>query len=356
MTGMVRVVGSVGSGGGPVRAVMRSTRWLLLAAGMTACGDSVPRRVVIPAGVTFRVAADSLARRGVVRFPRAFRAYASWTKRDRTIRAGTYEFRSEQGWGELLDALAGGRGLVHTFTIPEGYAIRTIAPVIAKALEVPLDSVEVAVRDSALRRRLDVPTPTIEGYLFPDTYTFPPGATARDAVLAMVDRFDDIWKPAWDSAARAMAFTRHDVMSLAAIIEKEARIAEERPVISAVYHNRLRIGMRLQADPTVQYALGRHVERVLYKDLEIDSKYNTYRYAGLPPGPIASPGAASIEAAVFPASVPYLYFVAHPDGHHEFRTTFREHTEAIRQVRSGRRALEKASKSPDKSPTKPRSR
>jgi UPF0755 protein len=304
---------------------------------VAACGDGVPRRVVIPAGATFREAADSLARRGVVRFPRAFRAYASWTKRDRAIRAGTYELRSEQGWGELLDALAAGRGVVHTFTIPEGYSLASIATVISRSLDVPVDSVEAAARDTALLRRLDVPTPTLEGYLFPDTYTFPSGATARDAVRAMVERFEDIWKPSWDSAARAMAMSRNDLMALAAIIEKEARVPEERPVISAVYHNRLRIGMRLQADPTVQYALGRHVERVLYKDLEIDSKYNTYRYAGLPPGPIASPGAASIDAAANPASVPYLYFVAHPDGHHEFRTTFREHTEAIRQVRSGRR-------------------
>lgn len=329
---------SLWSGGGP-RAVRRAGARLALASGLllfSACGDSTPRRVVIPAGATFRVAADSLARRGVIHFPRAFRAYASLLKRDRSIRAGTYEFRSAQGWNEILDMLAAGRGLVHTFTIPEGYSLSAIAPIIAKSLEVPIESVEVAVRDTGLRHRLDIPTPTLEGYLFPDTYTFAPGASAREAVETMVERFEAIWQPSWDSVARAMAFTRNDVMALAAIIEKEARLPEERPVISAVYHNRLKIGMRLQADPTVQYALGRHVERVLFKDLEIDSRYNTYRYAGLPPGPIASPGAASIEAALFPANVPYLYFVAHPDGHHEFRRTFKEHTEAIRQVRSGR--------------------
>ena len=127
--------------------------------------------------------------------------------------------------------------------------------------------------------------------------------------------------------------SRHDIMTLASIVEKEARLAEERPVISAVYHNRLRIGMALQADPTVQYALGRHVDRVLYRDLEVDSRYNTYKHVGLPPGPIASPGAASIEAALYPAKVPYLFFVAHPDGHHEFRQTFSEHTEARAQIR-----------------------
>lgn len=310
---------------------------------LAACGDGVPRRVVIPAGATFRAAADSLAARGVIHFPRGFRAFASLTGRDRSIKAGTYEFRSEQGWGEILDALAGGRGLVHTFTVPEGFALSSIIPLIARSLEVPVESVEVATRDTALRHRLDIPTPTLEGYLFPDTYTFPPGTTAREAVTAMVERFESVWKPEWEAAARARAMTRHDIMALAAIVEKEARLAEERPVIAAVYHNRLRIGMRLQADPTVQYALGRHVERVLYRDLEVDSRYNTYRYAGLPPGPIASPGAASIEAAVYPADVPYLYFVAHPDGHHEFRRTFDEHTEAIRMVRSQRASASAAS-------------
>jgi len=121
---------------------------------------------------------------------------------------------------------------------------------------------------------------------------------------------------------------------MASIVEKEARVAEERPVIAAVYYNRLRRGMRLQADPTVQFARGRHAERVLYKDLEIESPYNTYIHKGLPPGPIASPGVASLAAAAHPANVPYLYFVASRDGHHEFRMTLEEHTNAIRQVRA----------------------
>ena len=296
-------------------------------------GDDTPRRVVIPPGVPFRAAADSLASRGVVRFPRLFTWYASFTGRDRAIKAGTYQFSSRQSWGELLDDLGAGRSLVHSMTIPEGWGLSRIVPQLASVLEVPPESVAAAVADTALRRRLDVPTPTIEGYLFPDTYAFPPGTTARQAVRMMVDRFEQVWKPEWTARGRAMAMTRHDLLTLAAIIEAEARVPEERPVISAVYHNRLKIGMRLQADPTVQYALGKHVERVYFKDLEVDSRYNTYRYGGLPPGPIASPGAPSMEAAANPANVPYLYFVAHPDGHHEFRRTFQEHTAAVREVR-----------------------
>jgi len=127
--------------------------------------------------------------------------------------------------------------------------------------------------------------------------------------------------------------SRNDVMALAAIVEKEARLPEERPVIAAVYLNRIKAGMRLQADPTVQYAIGHHVSRVLYKDLEIDSPYNTYRNKGLPPGPIASPGRPSIVAALNPANVPYLYFVAHPDGHHEFTRDFTAHAAAVKRAR-----------------------
>ena len=160
---------------------------------------------------------------------------------------------------------------------------------LCRALSVSPDSVVTAASDSALRRRLDVPTPTLEGYLFPDTYTFAEGTSPEEAVGMLVARFEQVWKPEWTTRLQALAMSRHDVITLASIIEKEARLAEERPVISAVYHNRLKRGMLLQADPTVQYALGKHVDRVLYKDLEVDSRYNTYKHPGLPPGPIASP-------------------------------------------------------------------
>jgi UPF0755 protein len=307
----------------------------LVAAAALACGGAPPSRarVVIPPRASFRAAADSLAAKRVIRFPRLFGLYATLTGRDRSIRPGTYEFSERLSWSEIIDALSAGRGLLRMVTIPEGWALSRIVPQLARVLEVPEESVGVAVRDSALRRELDVPTPTIEGYLYPDTYAFSPGTTARQAVRSMVDRFLAVWTSAWEDRGRAMAMTRHDLVTLASIVETEARRAEERPIISAVYHNRLKRGMRLQADPTVQYALGKHVSRVLYKDLEVDSRYNTYRYAGLPPGPIASPGAPSLDAAARPANVPFLYFVAHPDGHHEFRRTFREHTEAIRLVR-----------------------
>jgi UPF0755 protein len=301
-------------------------------------GGGAPERVVIPAGASLRAVADSLEARGIVSSASAFRLWAASGGRDRAIKPGTYAFARGAEWSEILDALVAGRGLTATVTIPEGWDISEIAPALAKALEVPLDSVTAAVGDSALRAALEVPTPTLEGYLFPATYEFAAGTSARDAVRAMVRRFERAWRPEWDTVIARARRTRHQVVTMAAIVEKEARVASERPTIAAVYWNRVAKGMRLQADPTVQYALGTHVERVLFKHLETDSPYNTYRVAGLPPGPIASPGEASLAAAVAPADVPWLYFVAHPDGHHEFRKTFAEHQAAIRDVRSAARA------------------
>ncbi len=290
-------------------------------------------RVVVPRGATLRVAADSLARSGVVQSATAFRLYALLLRRDRSIRAGTYLFRRGVSWGEVLADLNGGKGIEHGITIPEGWSLSQIVPQLARVLGASVDSVQAAVRDTALLHALDVPTPTLEGYLFPDTYVFPDGTTPRKAVGTMVSRFRQVWLPAWDEQLQKSAMSRNDVMALAAIVEKEARLPEERPVIAAVYMNRVRAGMLLQADPTVQYALGRHVARVLYRDLEIDSPYNTYKYKGLPPGPIASPGRPSIVAALYPANVPYRFFVAHPDGHHEFTTNFAAHNVAVKGAR-----------------------
>jgi UPF0755 protein len=287
----------------------------------------------VPRGATLRVAAESLASAGVVQNATMFRLYAMLRGSDRSIQAGTYVFQRGVSWGEVVDDLRGGKGLEHAITIPEGWSLYQIVPQLARVLDAPIDSVRAAVRDTALLHALDVPTPTLEGYLFPDTYVFPDGTTPRAAVRVMVDRFQRVWQPEWDQRLQALAMSRQDVMALASIVEKEARLPEERPVIAAVYLNRLKRGMLLQADPTVQYALGRHVARVTFKDLEIDSPYNTYRHAGLPPGPIASPGRPAIVASLNPANVPYLYFVAHPDGHHEFTTDFAAHSVAVRAAR-----------------------
>jgi UPF0755 protein len=329
------------------RADVRGALALGLAT-LMACGGNPsgpPRRVIVPPGSSFRATTDSLVSAGIISSPRLFRLYATVRRTDRGVKPGTYLLRPGTSWGAILHSLNAGTGLIRTLTVPEGFALSAIEPLIARTLNVPPESVAAAVRDTALLRRLDIPTPTLEGYLFPDTYQFADGATARDAVRTMVEQFEARWNPAWDAQLEKLPMTRHAAVTLASIVEKEARLAEERPIISAVYHNRLRINMPLQADPTVQYARGSHASRVLYKDLEIKSEYNTYQRTGLPPGPIASPGSPSIEAALFPADVPYRYFVAHPDGHHEFRVTFDEHKAARDKVRRAQRA-----RPPGKSP------
>jgi UPF0755 protein len=327
----------------PDRADMRCPKqrrrpWVplaLLVTMLVACGRAQgrPVRVTIPVGATLGAAADSLARAGVIASPRVFRAYALVRRDDRDIKAGTYMLRRHSGYGATLDAIRGGKGMVHTVTIPEGFALAQIAPLFASRLAIAPESLDAAVRDTALLHQLDIPTETVEGYVFPDTYIFPAQTSARTAISTTIRRFEQVWQPAWTARLDTLGLSRHDVMTLASIVEKEARLPEERPVIAAVYMNRLRDHMLLQADPTVQYALGEHQRRVLYKHLEVESEYNTYKHPGLPPGPIASPGRASILAALYPANVSYKYFVALPDGHHEFRSDFAGHEDARRIAR-----------------------
>ena len=325
-----------------LRAAVAAGCFVLGACGQTPYGPST--RVIIPRGASFAEAADSLSKANLVGWRKMFRVYARVTGGDRNIKPGTYLLRHGTPWKDIVAALHGGHGLVNTITIPEGYTLSQIVPLLGKTLKVPVDSVQAAVRDTSLLARLDIPNPTLEGYLFPDTYAFPLGTTARQAVREMVYDFERRWKPDWDTKASALKINRNDLVTMASIVEREARVPEERPVIAAVYYNRLQKGMLLQADPTVQYALGHHVGRVLYKDLEVKSPYNTYIHKGLPPGPVAAPGVASLAAAANPAKVPYLYFVASPDGHHEFRMTLQEHTSAIREVRGSRRATDSGTK------------
>jgi len=319
-----------------LRSVLVAGSIVLVACGNTPHG--APARVIIPRGASFGQATDSLAKAKLIGWPKMFRLYGRVTGGDRNIKPGTYLLKHGTPWRDIISALNGGRGLVNTITIPEGYTVSQITPLLARTLKVPVDSVRVAMRDTALLARLDIPNPTLEGYIFPDTYAFPIGTTARQAIREMVYDFERRWNPDWDEKASGLKIDRNDLVTMASIVEREARVPEERPVIAAVYYNRLRRGMLLQADPTVQYALGHHVGRVLYKDLAVQSPYNTYVHKGLPPGPIASPGVASLAAAANPATVPYLYFVASPDGHHEFRMTLDEHTNAVRQVRAEKRA------------------
>ena len=318
------------------RRAVRHTALAVVAATGVACGagTDAPVRVTVPPGATMRTAAESLSRAGVIGSPRLFRAYAKTRRADRGIKAGTYLLAPDASWGSILASLRSGKGVVNTVLIPEGYTLVQTESVLVAKMAVPAESIRVATRDSALLARLGLRAPsTLEGYLFPDTYFFPPGTSARTAVQTMTRRFEQQWKPEWTARLDTLRVSRHDVVTLASIVEREARKADERPVIAAVYWNRLKKGMLLQADPTVQYALPQYQRRLLNRHLTVESRYNTYRYRGLPPGPIAAPGSASILATLQPANVPYLYFVGFPDGHHEFRETLEQHQAAVRVAR-----------------------
>ena len=327
-----------------MKRVMRAVIPLVVAAVITACGgEGAPVRVTVPVGANMRTASDSLARAGVIGSPKAFRLYAKLRRGDRTIKAGTYELKQNASWASVLTSLRSGKGIVNTVTVPEGFSLVQTEALLASKLSLPVESIKVATRDSALLQRLGISRPDVEGYLFPDTYFFPPGTTARAAVHAMVRRFEQRWKPEWSARLDTFALSRHDLITLASIVEEEAKLPQERPIIAGVYWNRLRKGMLLQADPTVQYALPQYQTRLLYKHLAVRSPYNTYKYRGLPPGPIAAPGEASIVATLYPADVKFLYFVAYPDGHHEFRETAAEHEKAVVAARRAWNAARRAS-------------
>lgn len=328
---------------------------LVLASLLAACGGGGPEvRVTVPLGATMKSAADSLAGAGVIGSPKAFRLYAKVRREDRAIKAGTYMLPRSASWSSVLASLRDGKGIVNTVTVPEGFTLAQTEALLASKLSLSIDSIKAATRDTALLQRLRVSRPDLEGYLFPDTYFFPPGTTARAAVQTMARRFEQRWKPEWTARVDSFAISRHEVVTLASIVEEEAKLPQERPIIASVYWNRLRKGMLLQADPTVQYALPEYQPRLLYRHLNVRSPYNTYRYRGLPPGPIAGPGEASIVATLYPADVKFLYFVAYPDGHHEFRETSAEHEKAVVAARRAWSAVRTKAAASKAAPTKAR--
>lgn len=296
--------------------------------------DGEPVDVEVPPGSSARDVAEQLADAGLVEYPSAFSLYARLTGAGSGLKSGHYRLARDASWAEMLGAIRAGRVVTHPVTIPPGFTGREIAPRLADVTGASPDSLLSLIRDTALARELGVPGPTLEGYLYPETYRFARGVSPREALSAMVRRYRAFWGPEERARADSLGLTEREVVTLASIVEKEARVAGERPVIAGVYWNRIQRGMLLQADPTVQYALERPKERLLYRDIErvSDNPYNTYTHGGLPPGPIASPGAPSLRAALDPADVPYLYFVARPDGSHVFSRTHEQHIAAKNRV------------------------
>ena len=292
------------------------------------------RIVDIPAGTGTGAIGRRLTEAGIVRDPFTFRIALLWSGRSRALQAGEYHFDRPLAPIDVVDRLASGDVYARRITFPEGLTLQEMARVYEMRDFGSAASFLEAVRDASLIRDLDPRATDLEGYVFPDTYALPRGTPARRLIELMVNRFRAAYDDDLQQQAREQALTTREVVTLASLVEKETARADERPLVAAVYRNRLKLGMGLQADPTVVYALlraGRYTGNLRREDLTIDSPYNTYRYAGLPPGPIASPGRASLEAAVRPASVSYLYFVSRNDGSHVFATTLAEHNRNVRE-------------------------
>jgi UPF0755 protein len=303
--------------------------------------------VEIPQGAGSRAIGERLVAAGVVRDDLTYRA-ALWLSGDaRRLKAGEYRFDRPMTALEAIDKIARGDVYVINITFPEGLNLTEMAAIFESHGLGPAATFITAARDPAPIRSLDAAARDLEGYLFPETYAVPRKTGASKMVQLMVNRFEHVFTPELRQAAAARQLSVRQAVTLAAIVEKETAKAEERPLVAAVYSNRLRIGMPLQCDPTVIYALqkaGKYAGNLRHDDLAFDSPYNTYRYPGLPPGPIASPGRASLEAAVRPADAEFLYFVSRNDGSHEFARTLDEHNRNVekyqrqyfRDLRAGR--------------------
>ncbi|HEY0874052.1 MAG TPA: endolytic transglycosylase MltG [Vicinamibacterales bacterium] len=296
--------------------------------------------VEIPSGTGTAAMARRLAEAGVVRSPEIFRA-AVWARGDsRRLQAGEYRFDRPMSPAEVVDKIARGDVYVRSLTFREGLTIREKAKIFEDAGFGSAADFIAAANNADLVKGFDPAAKDLEGYLFPDTYTLPRTVTAAQLIERMVARFEKVLTPELREQAAARGLNVRELVTLASLVEKETAKPEERPIVAGVYTNRLRIGMGLQCDPTVIYALmleGRYDGNIRRADLQIDNPYNTYRYAGLPPGPIAAPGAASLHAAANPADVPYLYFVSRNDGSHVFSKTLDEHNRNVYDYQIRRR-------------------
>jgi UPF0755 protein len=291
----------------------------------------------VPRGSSLGVVSRGLEADGLVRDARAVEWLARYRGVAGRLRAGEYRLSAAMAPAEILDHLTEGRVATYAVVLPEGFTAAQIAERLEARDLAEAGAFNAAVRDVGLARELGIPAPTLEGYLYPETYRLPRGLGAREIARIMVAQFRQAWSEI-EPRALERGFDMHEVVTLASIVEKETGAPEERPLIASVFANRLERGMRLESDPTVIYGIPRFDGNLRRRDLENESNvYNTYRHRGLPPGPIASPGLAALLAVVEPAESEYLYFVSRNDGTHLFSTNYRDHVNAVnRYQRRGR--------------------
>jgi len=287
----------------------------------------------VPTGSNSRAIAKRLVAEKLIRNEFAFRLIVRYRGVDKHLQAGDYQLRRGMSLKQILDELQKGHVALESWTVPEGLTVGAIAALWETAGYGTAEAFQKAAELPQWLQKYNLGGKHVEGYLFPNTYRFAKGTTAETVVEMMLDEFNRQWNETLAEETRRLGRTRHEVVTLASVIEMEAQSESERPLIGSVFHNRLARNWPLQADPTVLYALG-NPERLLTRaDLKVDSPYNTYLHKGLPPGPIGNPGIASLMAALRPEKTDYLYFVAIGNGKHHFSKTLAEHNRMVWKIK-----------------------
>jgi peptidoglycan lytic transglycosylase G len=291
-----------------------------------------PEIVTIAPGMPLKKISAYLADQNLIRNSISFQLLAHLQKKQSQIQVGEYELSPSMTPREILAKVTSGKTVLHAVTIPEGYRITEIAALLEERGLANREEFIRQAQDKELIQSTGIPGGSLEGYLFPETYHFSRNTSERKIIQKMLNTFkEQVAAPEMMDRAKALNLSFHQIVTLASLIEKETGVDEERKIISSVFHNRLKKNMRLQTDPTVIYAISNFDGNIRKKDLSIDSPYNTYKYGGLPPGPIASPGLQSILAALAPNKTDYLYFVSRKDGSHQFSSNLIDHNRAVRK-------------------------
>ncbi len=300
-------------------------------AGKPVSAEPVKQVVIVEPGQKFKSLSQILYKKGVINHPAKFRLFSRIKGYDKNIKAGEYVLSSTMTPKIILEIFVIGKVRLHRITMPEGYNLRQVAQVVSRAGFGTQADFFKAATNADLVHSKGIDAQTFEGYLFPDTYYFTKDATPEKIISSMVKRFWSVFKPEWKNRAKTLGFTIHQVVTLASIIEKETGAAVERPIISSVFHNRLKRRIRLESDPTVIYGIKDFNGNITRGDLAENTPYNTYRIKGLPPGPIANAGIKAIEAVLYPADTRFLYFVSKKDNTHQFSTNLKDHNRAVQK-------------------------
>lgn len=293
-------------------------------------GNAKPVEVRVEQGEPFSAVVRKLRAHRVIPNDKLFSLWARLTGSDKKIQWGVYRFDPALAPQEVLHRLVTGKRVFLMVTIPEGLTIKEIAELLAKMQIADRDKFLAAAADPELLATLGLADKGLEGYLFPNTYQFTPMTSEKEIIRTMAEQFRKASEPIWAQLGSDYKLSRHEIITLGSIIEKETGIEAERPLVSAVFHNRLKRNMALQSDPTAIYGLKQFDGNLTRKDLKDQNPYNTYRIPALPPGPICNPSLASIKAALQPADVPYLFFVSRNDGTHVFSQDLESHNQAVR--------------------------